>query len=110
MAANSNAIGNKLSRMALATAGAKKYVAKLPQEAQPLAVELGKLQQTISDLNAQQEGLKAELAKTTKAITDQLKQGDVQRAKIVRLAEATFGPKSIELKEFRPATEGKVAK
>jgi hypothetical protein len=37
-----------------------------------------------------------------------MKQGREERARLVRLAEATFGPRDPRLKEFRPATEGKV--
>lgn len=105
---SSNAIGNKLSRIALAVGGAKKYAAQLPKEAVALSKGLEADQKTITDLNVKQEGLKSELAKTTLAITTALKGADVARAKVVRLAEATFGPNAPEIKEFRPATEGKV--
>lgn len=107
---DSNSIGNKVMRMNLAVAGAQKYAKQLPKEAAPLAVTVQKSQATVTQLNQQQEGIKAELAKITKAIQDELKVGDTARGKIVKLAEATFGPKAIELKEFRPATEGKVQK
>ena len=65
---------------------------------------------TINKLNAKQEEAKRVLAETTKALTTEIKAAQVNRGKIVKLAEATFGARGVELKQFRPATEGKVRK
>ncbi len=108
MAGISVSIGNQLTRMSLAAAGAKKYAAQLPKETAKLGSSLGKDHAEILALNAKQEGIKAQLAKITQEINARLKSAGVTRAKVVRMAEATFGPKAAEISEFRPKTEGKV--
>ena len=105
----STSMGNILSRGKLAVAGATKYAGQLPpvatEAAKALLADIGDLE----TLNAKQEGAKAELKKLTAAVNAKASAVVANRAKIVRLAEATFGPKGAEIKEFRPTTEGKVA-
>jgi hypothetical protein len=110
MAGASNAIGNQVSRMQLAVDGAKSFSSKLPKEAGVAASALAKQVATISKLNAKQEEAKRVLAETTKLLAAEIKAAQANRGKIVKLAEATFGSRGAELRQFRPATEGKVRK
>ena len=108
MTTQSKSIGNQQSLFALAVAGAKKYASQLPKEVAVIAKELDADGKKIAEQNAKQESAKAELAKATAALNVTVKAAQKKRAKIVRMAEATFGPSAAEIKEFRPATEGKV--
>jgi uncharacterized membrane protein YqiK len=108
MARQSTSIANQQNLFKLAVAGAKKYATQLPKEVQAIAKGLADDESQVATLNAQQESAKAELAKLSLKLKAAAKEATVKRAKIVRMAEATFGPNAPELKEFRPATEGRV--
>ncbi len=108
MAKPSRSIGNQQNLFALASAAAKKYAGQLPKEVAALAAGLEADSKVIATQNAKQESLKAELAKASEALKASVKAATLKRAKIVRMAEATFGPSGKEIREFRPATEGKV--
>ena len=105
---SSNSIGNKMMRYNLATGGAKKYAAQLdpasPQVVAGLEADVLKLQA----FDVQQEGLKSQLAQLTKELKKTVAAADTKRAKLVRMTEVAFGPKGVEINEFRPATQGKL--
>ena len=105
----SNALGNKLNRITLALAGAKSYSKDLPKEAIKATATLDKLAKSVNDLNAKQEKTKQDLARITAQLAEAVKQAEAERARIIRFAEATFGPRDSRLKEFRPVTEGRAA-
>jgi len=104
----SKSTATEIARNRLAIAGAKSHAAELPKEAGAARGQLEKLHLEIQELDDSQEKAKKELAKTTKQLGTAILAATVQRGKIVRLAEATFGPKAVEMREFRPTTQGKV--
>ncbi|MGC4122694.1 MAG: hypothetical protein QM765_50610 [Myxococcales bacterium] len=105
----SNSIGNQINRFKLAVEGAKTHSNDLPKEVATLAATLATNAAAIEALNAKQEDLKQQLAATTAKLQAALKESQGQRTRIVRFAEATFGPTDKRLKSFRPAAEGKIA-
>ena len=104
----SNSHGNQLGRISLAIKGARSYLSLLPKEAEGCTDRLELKFTLIQDLNAQQEKAKQQVVMTTNRLKTAMKEGREERARLVRLAEATFGPRDPRLKEFRPSTEGKV--
>ena len=100
-------LAEQVSRNDLAVAGAKTHAAKLPKEVKPIAASLAKRNPNILALNAKQEKLKQELAALTAAINAELTAASRDRAKIIKAAEFTFGAQSLEIKMFRPVTEGR---
>lgn len=106
----SMSVGNQLHRMELALAGAATYTKTMPRETQTIAKRLTKSVATARKLAADQEKAKQDLALATTRLADSLGEGNRDAAAIVRLAEVTFGPRHPRLREFRPATEGKVFK
>ena len=103
----SNSFGNQVHRLAQAVAGAKSYAKDLPREAGVAAASLDRMVRAIQDLNTQQEKAKQQLKATTAQLNGALKDALKERGRIVRLAEATFGPRDSRLNEFRPV-EGKI--
>ena len=108
--AKSQSMGNKLAAYDLAVGGATQYVADLPKQATDLAKSLAIVRTDIGALNVQQEQLKAELKKVTAEVKLKVKTGDTLRGKVVKYAEATFGPRAPQMQSFRSKTEGKVVK
>jgi len=106
----SKSLGNQLGRLTLAITGAKAHSGELPKEAGSAAATLEARHKTIMELNEQQEKAKQELARITKQIVSEIKAAQKERSKIVRYAEATYGPRDPRLKEFRPASEGRSKK
>lgn len=104
----SHSIGNHLNFLSLGARAARSYAAELPREAGEVAVGLDVLFDELQSLNARQEKAKQQLALLTREVKALKKKSCQQRSRLIRLAEATFGPRDPRIKEFRPATEGKV--
>lgn len=107
---DSKSIGTQVSAINLALKGAKSYAGKLPKEVAVVAKSLQARKDNIEALDADQEKAKQALVKVTAALKGELKAANLERASIVRFAEATFGRNAAEIKEFRPETQGKVIK
>ena len=106
----SNSLGNHMNRFGLSIAAAKSYAKELPREAAKAATNLEKLHKEIADLDAQQEKAKQQLVGLTKQLAAKVQAATEERGRIVRLAEATFGPRDPRLREFRPATQGQMTR
>jgi hypothetical protein len=104
----SHSIGNHLNFLSLGARAARSYAAMLPREAGEVAERLEVLFDDLRSLNAQQEKAKQQLAMLTREVKALKKKSCQERSRLIRLAEATFGPRDPRIKEFRPATEGKV--
>ena len=104
----SHSIGNHLNFLSLGVRAARSYAPVLPKEAMGVADEMDVMFGEITSLNAQQEKAKQTLARLTRELTAKKRESMRARARLIRLAEATFGPRDPRIKEFRPATEGKV--
>ena len=104
----SHSIGNHLNFLSLGARAARSYAAELPREAGEVAVRLEALLGELQSLNARQEKAKQQLALLTREVKALKKKSCQERSRLIRLAEATFGPRDPRIKEFRPATEGKV--
>lgn len=100
--------GNHLNFLSLGARAARSYAAELPREAVTVAARLEVFQEEIATLNARQEKAKQQLALLTRELKAKKTESMRERARLIRLAEATFGPRDPRIKEFRPATEGKV--
>ena len=48
------------------------------------------------------------MALLTRDLKQAMKEAIKERSRVIRLAEATFGPRDPRIKEFRPVAEGKV--
>lgn len=99
-----------MARNSLAASGAKKHGKALPPKAAEKAASLAKRNAKIEQLNNAQEAAKAALAAATKGLRDELRLANQERQAIIRFAEATFGPKGVEIKDFRSTTDAKVSK
>ena len=106
----SMSIGNQIHRQELAIAGSTLYTKEMPKEAGVAGGSLKRAVVRIRDLAASQERAKQQLATTTQQLNNALAEGNRLTAQIVRLAEATWGPRHPRLREFRPATEGQATK
>ncbi|HEX2568483.1 MAG TPA: hypothetical protein VH877_02915 [Polyangia bacterium] len=104
----SYSIGNHLNFLSLGVRAARSYAPILPKEAVGVADEMAVMFDEITSLNAQQEKAKQTLARLTRELNAKKRESMRARARLIRLAEATFGPRDPRIKEFRPATEGKV--
>jgi hypothetical protein len=104
----SYSIGNHLNLISLGARAARSYAAELPKEAMEAATRLEGLFDDLNALNARQEKAKQQLAMLTRELKAKKQESLRERARLIRLAEATFGPRDPRIKEFRPATEGKV--
>jgi hypothetical protein len=104
----SRTLAAQVNRLARAIASAKSYAKELPKEAAVARAKLESLQPSILELNAQQERAKLTLRQLTRRLDAALKEASVERARIVRLAEATFGPRDMRLREFRAVNEGRL--
>jgi len=104
----SKSLGNQLGRFELAINGAKAHGQELPKEAATVAANLGSRYKTIQELNAAQEKIKQNVAALTKKIANEVKAAHKEASKIVRLAEATFGPRDARMQEFRPASDARL--
>lgn len=108
MATNSKSFGNRLNQFDLAVGGATIYKDKLPMETEEHASELSVLTARARTLNVQQEAAKQTLKNLTAELESVINQAVERRSKIIKFAEGTFGPRSSEMDQFRPKTEGKV--
>lgn len=104
----SYSIGNHLNLVSLGARAARSYAAELPKEAMQAVTRLEGMYDELCDLNARQEKAKQQLALLTRELKAKKQESMRERARLIRLAEATFGPRDPRIKEFRPATEGKV--
>jgi hypothetical protein len=104
----SYSLGNQLNVMSLSISAAKSYAAELPSEAAQSAARLEGHFDAIKTASARQEKAKQQQALATRELVGLMRESRKERARLVRLAEATFGPRDPRIKEFRPATEGKV--
>ena len=90
----------------LAVQAGKSYAKELPAEAAKVVKELTAAHVALLAQNAAQEKAKQDLAQLTEALKSGLKAAEQQRARIIRYAEATFGPRDPRIQAFRPKTEG----
>ncbi len=104
----SDSVAAQLLRNAMAASATKAYLKELPPAAGPIAESLAKRKPTIENLNAEQEKARAALKTATAALLKELKAGSVERQKLIRYAEATFGPRAPEILEFRSKVDAKV--
>jgi septal ring factor EnvC (AmiA/AmiB activator) len=95
-----------LNDINLVVQAAKTYAKELPAETAKIAKELGTVHADLLAQNAAQEKAKQDLAKLTEKLKAGLKDAEQQRARIIRYAEATFGPRDPRVQSFRPKTEG----
>ncbi|HEX2570201.1 MAG TPA: hypothetical protein VH877_11630 [Polyangia bacterium] len=106
----SYSLGNQLNFISLSVSAAKSYETALPSEAAQSATRLAGYFDRIKDLSARQEKAKQQQVLATRELAEVMGASRKERARLIRLAEATFGPRDPRIKEFRPATEGKVRK
>ncbi len=85
----------------MVVAAVKKHEKALPAQAKTLAAEVAKLKVEAEQANAVQEQLKADLKKAGEAVREKLAALRGKRTRLVRLAEATFGERALELGDFR---------
>ncbi|HEX2570017.1 MAG TPA: hypothetical protein VH877_10710 [Polyangia bacterium] len=104
----SYSIGNHLLFLSRGVRAARSYAAVLPREAMSAADEMETMFDEIETLNAAQEKAKQRVALLTRELKAKKRESMRVRARLIRLAEATFGPRDPRIKEFRPATVGKV--
>lgn len=95
-----------LNDIHLAVQAAKTYAKELPAETAKIAKELSATHAELLAQNAAQEKAKQDLVKLTEKLKTGLKAAEQQRARIIRYAEATFGPRDARVQSFRPKTEG----
>lgn len=105
--AASNSTSSQLLRNNLAVAGTQAHLKDLPPAAKGIAESLAKRSPLIEKLNAEQEAARAALKTATVALTKELKAGAAERQKLIRFAEATFGPRAPEIVQFRSKVDGK---
>lgn len=108
--ANSMSIGNQIHRYELVIASADNYSKDMPKEATTAATDLKRTIVRVRELAADQERMKQQLALATQQLQDALGAGRRLTSRIVRMAEATWGPRHPRIREFRPATEGRATK
>jgi len=106
--ATSKSAAAQVERNALAVSGTKAHIKELPQSAPAVAASLEKRTPVIQKLNADQEAARATLKAATAALTAELKAAAVERQKLIRFAEATFGPRAPEIGQFRSKTDSKL--
>ena len=104
----SNSIAAQIQRNNLAVSGVKAHTKELAPSAGPIADSLAKRQPVIEKLNADQEAARTALKTATEALTKECKAAATERQKIIRLAEAAFGPRSPEITQFRSKVDGQV--
>lgn len=92
----------------LAVQAAASYAKELPAEAGKVAKALSAQHAALLQLNAAQEKAKQDLSQLTAKLQSGLKEAEQERARIIRFAEAVFGPRDPRVKSFRPNTEGVV--
>jgi len=100
-------LAEQVSRNNLAVEGAKAHLAQLPAETKQLGVDLAARNVKIQALNARQEQAKQALALLTIELNAEVKAAGQVRARIVKAAEFAFGARAVQLKAFRPVTEGR---
>ena len=103
----SSSTAAQVQRNNLAVAGTKAHMNDLPQSAAAIAEALEKRQVVIEKLNADQEAARAALKAATEALNKELKAGAVERQKLIRFAEATFGPRGPQIVQFRSKVDAK---
>ena len=108
MAQVSDSTASQLQRNNLAVSGAKAHAKELPPSAVGIAASLEKREATINKLNADQEVARTALKTATVALTAELKAATAERQKLIRFAEATFGPRAPQIGEFRSKVDGAI--
>ena len=98
----------QILRNNLAVAGTKAHLKELPPAAGPIAESLAKRAPLIEKYNTDQEAARTALKAATAALRKELKAGAVERQKLIRFAEATFGPRAPEIVQFRSNVDAKV--
>lgn len=106
----SMSIANQIHRMDLAIAGARSYAKELPKEVEKSVIDLERTLGHVRQLAVVQEKAKQALAIATSQLRQALDEGGRVNAGIVRMAEATWGPRHPRVREFRPMTEGRATK
>ena len=97
----------QILRNNLAVAGTKAHLKELPPVAGPIAESLAKRSPLIEKYNADQEAARMALKTATAALQKELKAAAVERQKLIRFAEATFGPRAPEIVQFRSNVDAK---
>lgn len=108
MASKSKTADSQSARNKLAVSGAKTFADQLPQDCADAAASLDKRGPVIDMLNAQQEAARAALRKATDTLKKELAAAAKERQKIIRYAEAKFGPRAAEIVQFRSKTDSNV--
>jgi hypothetical protein len=103
----SHSYANTVNRFELVVAAAKAHSKELPKEAAADVAHLEKLEKEARDFRALQQQKKRELKELTDRIASVLKDGRAAAAKVVKVAEWTFGRDDARMGEFRPA-DGRV--
>ena len=101
---------NQIHRHEVAIASTEIYAKELPREATATADSLKRAVTRTRDLASAQERAKQQLIVATQQLRDAMHEGKRLNSRILRLAEATWGPRHPRLREFRPGTEGRTAK
>ncbi len=92
---------SQLSRFALAVAGAKSHAKELPKEATVARAKLESLEKSLFELNTEHERAKRALSLVTGKLQTAITSAADECGRIIRLAEATFGPRDVRIREFR---------
>ena len=107
MATSSKSTAAQVQRNQLAVAGTQAHPKELRPAAGPIAASLAKRLPLIEKLNADQETARAALKTATGKLNQELKAAAVERQKLIRFAEATFGPRAPEIVQFRSKVDAK---
>ena len=103
----SNSTASQIQRNNLAVAGTRAHFKDLPPAAGLIADTLAKRQPVMEDLNARQEAARSALKVATAALRKESKAAAIERQKLIRYAEATFGPRAPEIVQFRSKVDAK---
>jgi hypothetical protein len=106
----SYSLGNQLNFISLSVSAAKSYATDLPSQAAQSATRLEGYFDRIKELNARQEKARQQQALATRELAEVMGESRKEHARLIRLAEATFGPRDPRVKEFRPANKGRLRK